>query len=64
MSMGVPASNFNARGCGCVDSEIAAADSDGWTGFVDDSGALADWAASLEARKATVKSNDIELLIG
>jgi len=63
MSMGVPAGNFSSRGCGCGGPKIVVADSDGWIGFIADSGALADWAARLEERKAIVKSNDIELLI-
>src|SRR5713226_2078780 len=34
MSMGVPAGNFNSRGCGCGVAGIGTADSDGWIGFV------------------------------
>src|SRR5882724_10483747 len=63
MSIGVPAGNLSSRGRGSAGAEIAAADSDGWIGFVADSVSLADWAARLEERKTMVKITDIELLI-
>jgi hypothetical protein len=63
MSREVPAGNFSSRGGGCAGAGTAAGDSGGWTGFVADSGALADWAARPEQRKMIVKSPDIELLM-